>query len=141
MAKTARTPAGTTSSRSSRNTSSTNAPRSVLIGHGYFDKDRGYVYEQWVTIPEDLVLPEKFVKKHYQGGLHASLSCSLADIGEVWKELYNRLENDPVYLHDAGDERGDLCLEECPDYEGFLAPDIPLTSRRLDLLVAVNKRP
>jgi DNA-binding transcriptional MerR regulator len=105
------------------------------------DEDRGYVYEQWITIPEDLILPEKFVKRHYQGGLHASLSCSLADIGEVWKELYNRLENDPVYLHDSGDERGDLCLEECPDYEGFLAPDVPLTSRRLDLLVAVKMRP
>jgi len=115
-------------------------PAFRLIGHGYFHKDRGYVYEQWVTIPEDLPLPSKYVKKHYQGGLHASLSCSLADIGEVWKELYNRLENDPHYVHEADDERGDLCLEECPDYEGFLAPDIPLTSRRLDLLVAVKKR-
>lgn len=115
-------------------------PEFRLIGHGHYNRHGQYAYEQWVTIPKDLVLPEGFAKKTYQGGLHASLPCSLADIGERWKELYNRLESDPVYIHNADDARGDLCLEECPDYEGFLAPDIPLTARRLDLLVAVEKR-
>lgn len=115
-------------------------PEFRLIGHGHYGRNGQYAYEQWVTIPKDLVLPEGFAKKTYQGGLHASLPCSLADIGERWKELYNRLENDPVYAHNTDDERGDLCLEECPDYEGFLAPGVPLTARRLDLLVAVVKR-
>jgi DNA-binding transcriptional MerR regulator len=55
-----------------------------IVKHGQpVDSDHGY--ERWVTIPDDMKLPEKFEKKHFLGGLYAAYMIPMGAFDE-----YNR---------------------------------------------------
>lgn len=45
-----------------------------------------YGYEDWVTIPEDMELPEHFEKKKFAGGLYAVLTIEFGEF-HLWGEL------------------------------------------------------
>ena len=57
------------------------------------DKNPVYGYEMWVTIPENFDVPAPLLKKHFEGGLYASISTHMNEIGERWQLLYDWCRN------------------------------------------------
>lgn len=56
-------------------------------------------YEVWVTIPEDMEVPEPLVKKHYEGGLFAVLTISFPEFSR-WGDLWNWVNESDIYDFD-----------------------------------------
>ena len=95
-----------------------------------------YGYETWVTIPDDFDVPAPFVKKQFEGGLFASVSATLTNIGERWIQLYEWCESSDKYACDA-DKR--QWLEELSmDYEEFISEQTPDREKQLDLLIPIR---
>ena len=96
-----------------------------------------YGYETWVIIPEDFTVPMPFVKKHFNGGLYASISATLNEIGERWTQLYNWCENNDKYEFDASNQ----WLEELSmDYEEFISEQTSDREKQLDLLMPIKHK-
>ena len=94
-----------------------------------------YGYEMWVTIPEDFNVPQPLVKKHFNGGLFASVSTFMNEIGERWKLLHNWCEKSGKYNVDHSVQ----WLEECTmDFETFISDDVKDSDKQLDLLEPVK---
>ncbi len=90
-----------------------------------------YGYECWVTIPDDFHVPAPFTKKQFSGGLYASISTDMNEIGERWQMLFNWCKNSDKYDIDFSCQ----WLEECSmDYETFISGK----EQQLDLLVPIN---
>ncbi|MDD6039098.1 MAG: effector binding domain-containing protein [bacterium] len=70
-------------------------------------------YEVYVTIPEDMVLPEGFEKKQMEGGLYAALTIKFPEF-HLWEDLIKWAENHEKYEPDwkAGPEVMHGMLEE-----------------------------
>lgn len=95
-----------------------------------------YGYEQWVTIPEDFEVPAPFEKKVFSGGLYASISTQMNEIGERWEALGNWVANQEKYLCAFGEQPW---LEELSmDYETFISDDVPANEKQLDLLYPIK---
>lgn len=95
-----------------------------------------YGYEMWVAIPEDFEVHEPLVKKQFGGGLYASISTKLGEIGDRWQQLYNWAKNNDKYDVDFSFQ----WLEECTDFETFISGDE--SAQQLDLLepISLNKK-
>lgn len=87
-----------------------------------------YGYEIWVAIPADFDVPKHLVKKQFEGGLYASITTKMGEIGERWKQLYNWVKNSDKYDVDFNIP----WLEECIDFETFISGDE--NAQQLDLL-------
>ncbi len=85
------------------------------FNHPNPSKDRPfYGYESWVTIPEDLEVPEPLVKKKFDGGLYGAHTIKFGDFHE-WKFLCEWAENNDKYApnySELGEEIMGGCLEE-----------------------------
>ena len=71
-------------------------------------------YEVWVTIPDDMEVPEPLVKKQFTGGLYAVLTIRFPEF-QRWGDLVKWAENNDEYEPDyspLGNEVMDGCLEE-----------------------------
>ena len=53
-------------------------------------------YEFWVSIPEDMELPEPLVKKHFDGGLYAAMTISFPEF-QRWDDLFKWVEGNDKY--------------------------------------------
>jgi len=96
-----------------------------------------YGYETWVTIPEDFNVPAPFVKKQFDGGLFASISANLNEIGERWAALYEWCASSDKYDFDPAAQ----WLEELSmDYEDFISDDTPTGDKQLDLLMPIKQK-
>jgi len=97
-----------------------------------------YGYELWVTIPDDFEPPAPLVKKHFGGGLYASISTQLNEVGERWGMLYEWAVQSEKY-------EGDFSLqwfeEQVMDYETFMSEHVPDSEKQLDLLLPVKRTP
>lgn len=63
-------------------------------------EDGTHGYEVWVTVPENMELPEPLVKKHYGGGrLYAVLSIRFPEF-QLWGDLINWVNNSEQYETD-----------------------------------------
>jgi len=94
-----------------------------------------YGYETWVTIPEDFIVTAPFTKKQFDGGLYASISATLNEIGERWTQLYNWCENNDKYEVDFSIQ----WLEELSmDYEEFISDKTSDGEKQLDLLMPIK---
>ena len=74
-------------------------PDSRYFGFNHPDPEEGssvYGYEVWVTIPEDMEVPEPLVKKHFPGGLYAAYTINFPDFFE-WQFLYQWAERSGQY--------------------------------------------
>ena len=74
-------------------------PDSRYYGFNHPDPEEGskvYGYESWVTIPEDMEVPEPLVRKHFPGGLYAAYTINFPDFFE-WRFLYQRAERNEQY--------------------------------------------
>lgn len=108
------------------------------FGFGYYGKKGRYVYEIWVSVPQDFAVPPPFTKKVFQGGLFAGLSTNLRDISEDWQSLHDKVSESRQYRHDTSPSR-DIYLEECLDLTSFHADGALPEERQLDLLLPIKK--
>lgn len=101
-------------------------------------------YEDWVTIPEDMEVPEPFVKKQFAGGLYAAYTINFPDFFE-WKFLTEWVEKNDRYEADYHDESlSDMggCLEEHLNwvYSAHMGWPENGIDGKLDLLLPVKLR-
>ncbi|MEA4890431.1 MAG: effector binding domain-containing protein [Clostridiaceae bacterium] len=100
-----------------------------------------YGYERWVTIPDDMTVPELLVKKQFRGGLYAAHMIPIGSF-EEWEWLYDWVKQSDQYLADLGDpECMDGCLEEHLNYFHYvnLAKNEPY-DLQLDLLMPIKQK-
>jgi len=96
-----------------------------------------YGYEMWVTIPEDYSVSEPMMKKQYNGGLYASVSTKMNEIGERWQALHEWCKNSKDYDVDFSHQ----WLEECSmDFERFISDDVSDNEKQLDLMHPIKQR-
>ena len=94
-----------------------------------------YGYEMWFTYPDGLDIPSIFTIKKFEGGLFASISTTLNEIGERWEALYNWNTDSEKYIGDFDRQ----WLEEISmDYEQFNV--VSDAEKQLDLLLPIKER-
>ena len=107
--------------------------------------ESGHGYEVWVTIPDDMIVPDPLVKKHFQGGLYAAHMIPMGNF-EEWGWLWDWAQNNEKYaanLIDDGGQNMNGLLEEALNYRNIIlkadyanAVDIP----QLDLLLPIKEK-
>ena len=60
-------------------------------------------YEDWVTIPDDMEVPEPLTKKHFKGGQFAVMAIPFPEF-ERWGDFIKWAENNDMYEPDYSDE-------------------------------------
>ena len=96
-----------------------------------------YGYEMWVTIPDELEVPEPFVRETFPGGLYASISTRMNEIGERWRLLHNWCKSSETYDADFSFQ----WLEECVmSFEDFISDKVKDSDKQLDLLHPIKVR-
>ena len=103
-----------------------------------------YGYELWVTIPEDLEVPENIQKKHFAGGLYAAHMITMGNFHE-WQWLNNWVTVDnPKYEANMLNDNGEFMyglLEEHLNYVYNAHLNWPKSDEhQLDLLFPVKLR-
>jgi hypothetical protein len=94
-----------------------------------------YGYEMWVTIPDEFIVPGPLVKKQCKGGLYASVSTTMNEIGERWQMLNDWCKTNGKYEPDHSVQ----WLEECSmDFEFFISDRVNESEKQLDLLEPVK---
>ena len=120
-----------------------------LVGFRHFgfnnpDPQEGkseYGYEIWVTVDKDY---EGVNSRIYKGGLYASITTIMPDIGKTWGKLYNLVKEDDRYDFAYTEPKDDgvsdnQWLEECTDYEFFFIEESDESSKQLDLLMPIKR--
>ena len=101
-------------------------------------------YEVWVTIPDDMEVPEPLTKKKFPGGLYAVMTIRFPEF-QRWADLTRWAENNGIYepnYSPLGEEIMGGCLEEhlnwvYDSHNGW--PEDGLTGQ-LDLMLPIKKR-
>ncbi|MDR2888385.1 MAG: effector binding domain-containing protein [Lachnospiraceae bacterium] len=100
-------------------------------------------YERWVTIPNDMEIPEGFFKKSFPGGLYAAHMIPFGAF-EEWEWLYEWANNHDKYEIAWGDPEcmHGLMEEHLDAFHHYLwtADDFD-RSLQLDLLMPIKERP
>ncbi len=92
-------------------------PDSRMFGFNHpnpSENSENYGYEVWLTIPEDMELPENCVRKHFDGGLYAAHTIDFPNFQE-WGQLAEWAHVNGVYREnysELGEEIMGGCLEE-----------------------------
>lgn len=102
-----------------------------------------YGYEFWVTIPDDMDVPEPLEKKRLEGGTYAAHAIKMGDFHE-WQWLFKWAYESEEYEIAGSGTPEDMygCLEEHLNFYGHIQettegePEIP----QLDLLIPVRKK-
>ena len=79
------------------------------------DESPVYGYEMWIAIPEDVEVTAPLYKMEFEGGLYATVTTTLSEIGEQSWKLYDWVENNENYVPD----KSRRWLEEFLDYKLF----------------------
>ncbi|MHB0859444.1 MAG: GyrI-like domain-containing protein [Anaerolineae bacterium] len=103
-----------------------------------------YGYEMWVTIPDDMEVPEPLIKKHFEGGLYAAHMILMGNFHE-WEWLCAWvLEDNPRYEANWMDDGGECMhglLEEHLNYINHVGlVQTELEDMQLDLLFPVKPK-
>ncbi len=122
-------------------------PDARYFGFNHPDPEEGnkvYGYEVWVTIPEDMEVPEPLVKKQFHGGLYAAYAISFPDFFE-WQFLFQWAERNELYepaMAPPEEKNMGGALEEHLNW--VYATHMNLTGRgvdgKLDLLLPIRRR-
>ena len=94
-----------------------------------------YGYEVWVTIPDEFIVPQPLVKKQFNGGLYASISTYMNEIGERWQLLYDWCKTSDKYDVDFSFQWLEEC---CMDFESFISEQVKDNEKQLDLLEPIK---
>lgn len=111
-----------------------NAPNPV-------DETNHHGYEMWVTIPEDMEVPEPLVKKRFNGGLYAAHMIPFGHF-EAWDWLARWVRNSEKYEYAGNWDSGNMFgwLEESLNYVNRVyLPDPEGEGFQLDLLIPVKE--
>lgn len=113
-----------------------NAPNPV-------DETNYHGYEMWVTIPDNMEVPEPIIKKRFEGGLYAAHMIPLGAF-EEWEWLSEWVHNNSKYEGNSG-TKGDECmwglLEEHLNYINHVnLPNTEPEGLQLDLLHPIKER-
>ena len=122
-------------------------PDSRMFGFNHpnpSERNKVYGYEVWVTIPEDMDVPEPFVKKKFSGGLYGAHTIDFPNFNE-WKLLIDWAANNDTYrlnFSAEGDENMGGCLEEHLNwiYSSHMGWPENGIDGKLDLLVPIKKK-
>ena len=113
-----------------------------VFGFNY-DSDQYHGYEHWITIPEDMELPEPFVKKHFDGGLYGAHMIPMGAF-EEWQWLYEWAQASEKYDIDwrAPERMMGGMLEESLNFINIYDADPESIERQLqlDLLVPLKEK-
>lgn len=101
-------------------------------------------YEVWVTIPDDMEVPEPLVKKNFSGGLYAVMTIRFPEFHR-WADLARWAENNDEYEPDyspLGEEIMGGCLEEHLNwvYASHLGWPENGIDGQLDLMLPIKKK-
>lgn len=66
-------------------------------------EDGTHGYEDWVTIPDDMEVPQPLVKKHFEGGMFAVMAIPFPEF-QLWGELIDWVNNNELYEADYSEE-------------------------------------
>lgn len=102
------------------------------------DESGSYGYEFWVSIPEDMEVPEPMTKKTFAGGLYAAHSIRMGDFHE-WKLFVDWIKASEEYDFDQREPygMGGSMEEELNAYSNYMENLKECT--QLDLLIPVKK--
>lgn len=102
-----------------------------------------YGYEFWVTIPEDMEVPEPLVKKRMEGGTYAAHAIKMGDFHE-WQWLFKWAYESEEYEIAGSGSPEDMygCLEEHLNYFEHIreTPEGEPEITQLDLLIPVRRK-
>ena len=98
-------------------------------------------YEDWVTIPEDMELPEPLVKKRFDGGMYAVLTIPFPEFHR-WNELIEWVKKSPLYEIDQRDFGDSGSLEEHLNwvYAAHMGWPEDGIDGQIDLMLPIRKR-
>ncbi|MBQ8826725.1 MAG: effector binding domain-containing protein [Oscillospiraceae bacterium] len=107
-------------------------------------EDGLYGYEVWVTIPDDMEVPEPLVKKRFEGGLFAVHTIKFPEF-QYWNELGKWAENNDIYEPDWSEQGfGNMggCLEEHLNwvYSSHMGWPENGIDGQLDLMLPIKRR-
>jgi len=105
-------------------------------------------YQMWVSIPDDMDVPEPLVKRTFAGGLYAAHMIKMGDF-DHWNLLGEWVLRSEKYEHDYHSVRCapyeddmDKCLEEQLNYwSNVQNPDFKNRDMQLDLLLPIKEKP
>ncbi len=100
-----------------------------------------YGYEFWVTIPEDMAVPEPIEKKYFAGGLYAAHCIKMGDFHE-WQPFYQQVSSLELYKVDCREPLGmEGSLEEHLNaFTYYQAGKEQLKIEQLDLLIPIKPK-
>lgn len=103
--------------------------------------DETYGYEFWVTIPDDMEVPEGLNKKQFDGGLYFAHCIKMGDFHE-WKDFYNYAINNEDYEIELREPFGmdGSMEEELNAYSYYQSEHRNPMSKQLDLLIPIKPR-
>ena len=103
--------------------------------------NEAYGYEFWVTIPNDLDVPEPLQKKHFTGGLYAAHCIRMGDFHE-WQLLAQWIKNNDKYEYDAREPLGmhGSLEEHLNAYSYFAGDETAAKFIQLDLLIPIKAK-
>jgi len=105
------------------------------------DNQSTYGYEFWVTIPEDMVVPDSLEKKQFEGGLYAAHCIKMGDF-EEWKLFSEWIINNDNYTYDCREPLGmHGSLEEHLNVYNFFQKNKEKAEFiQLDLLIPIKEK-
>lgn len=104
-------------------------------------------YQMWISIPDDMDVPEPLVKRMFAGGLFAAHMIKMGDF-DHWALLRDWVLNNEKYEHDWDSIRCspyeddmDRCFEEQLNYYGNIQnPNFKNQDMQLDLLFPIKEK-
>lgn len=99
-------------------------------------------YEIWVTVPDDMIIPEPLVKKHFAGGLYAAYMIPFGAFDE-WGRLDEWVKKSATYEYNgSGDYRNMFGLmEEHLNYVNHvMLENTEPEGMQLDLLIPIKEK-
>jgi DNA-binding transcriptional MerR regulator len=103
-------------------------------------QDDIYGYEIWVTIPDDMEVPEPLAKKRMEGGMYAAHVIFPEDLnGTGWGRLYDWQAESQIWEGDIG-QSGENMHGLVEEYLNYLNRKMVKGFQQFDLLMPIKKR-
>ncbi|ABX43406.1 MerR family transcriptional regulator [Lachnoclostridium phytofermentans] len=99
-------------------------------------------YEMWITVPDDIVIPEPLTKKHFEGGLYAAYMIPFGAF-EEWGRLNEWVQNSSLYEYNGNWDSNNMFgwLEEHLNYiNHVMLENSEPEGLQLDLLIPIKER-
>lgn len=106
------------------------------------DETNNHGYEMWVTIPDDMEVPEPLVRKHFEGGLYAAHMIPFGAF-EEWEWLGKWVQDSKKYEYNGNWNPENMFgwLEEHLNYVNRVKQANPENEGfQLDLLIPIKEK-